>query len=110
MTEVTREDIGTAVVFYDTRGKAYPALVTNVFGPQCLNCVYVNDVEGQTDAYGQKLLRASSVIHGSVQQAHGYFWLKVGEERPAHTLPGYQWTPEGAEQRKRLAEQDSSLI
>ena len=109
MTEVTREDIGQPCVFFDSRGRAYPALITNVFGPQCLNCVYVNDVDGQADAYGQKLLRATSVMHGSMHQAHGYFWLKVGEPRPAHTLPGYDWTPEGHERRKQMAEQDSSF-
>ena len=89
MTEVTRDDIGTVVEFYDTRGRCYDALITNVFGPLCINLIYVNDVEGQKDNYGQKLIRASSVMHGSMQQAHGYFWLAKGEKRPAHTLPGF---------------------
>ena len=90
MTEATREkDRGTVVDFYDTRGRRYDALITEVWGPQCVNLVYVNDVEGQTDSYGQKLLRASSVIHGSMQQAHGYFWLARGEARPVNTLPGF---------------------
>jgi len=37
MIEVTRDDIGMVVEFYDTRGKCYDALITNVFGPQCIN-------------------------------------------------------------------------
>ncbi len=106
MTKATRDDVGTACVFFDTRGRAYPALITNVFGPQCVNVVYVNDVEGQKDAYGQKLIRASSVIHGSMQQAHGYFWLKVGEDRPAHTMPGFYASPEA---RERARENDSAI-
>lgn len=105
MTEVTREkDRGTVVSFFDTRGQRYDALVTEVFGPQCLNLVYVNDVEGQRDNYGQKLIRANSVMHGSLQQAHGYFWLAIGEDRPEHTQPGY-WNPPTPEAK----EADSSL-
>lgn len=83
-TEVTRElHRGKACVFVDSRGRAYDALITEVWGPQCVNVVYVNDVEGQTDSYGQKLLRSASVMHGSLQQAHGNFWLLPGEERAA---------------------------
>lgn len=83
MTEVTREKHrGTAVEFYDPRGRRYDELITEVWGPQCVNVVYVNDVDGQRDNYGQKLLRATSVMHGSIQQAHGNYWLLPGEERP----------------------------
>lgn len=82
MTKVTREEHrGTACVFVDPRGKAFPALITEVWGAQCVNVVYVNDVEGQRDNFGQKLLRATSVMHGSIQQAHGNYWLLPGEER-----------------------------
>jgi hypothetical protein len=84
MTEVTREEHrGKACIYVDPRGKAYEALITEVWGPQCVNVVYVNDVEGQRDSFGQKLQRATSVMHGSIQQAHGNYWLLLGEERPA---------------------------
>lgn len=83
MTEVTRElHRGKSCVYFDPRGKAYDALITEVWGPQCVNVVYVNDIEGQRDSYGQKLLRATSVMHGSIQQAHGNYWLLPGEDRP----------------------------
>ena len=83
MTEVTREKHrGTACTFVDPRGKEYDALITEVWGPQCVNVIYVNDHEGQRDNYGQKMMRATSVMHGSVQQAHGNYWLLPGEERP----------------------------
>ena len=82
MTKVTREEHrGTFVDYYDPRGKRFPALITEVWGPQCINLVYVNDVEGQRDSYGQKLLRATSLMHGSVQQAHGNYWMLPGEKR-----------------------------
>jgi hypothetical protein len=83
-TEVTREQHrGTACTFFDPRGRAYDALITEVWGKQCVNVVYVNDVEGQSDSYGQKLMRATSVMHGSIQQAHGNYWLLPGETRAA---------------------------
>jgi hypothetical protein len=82
MTEVKRESHrGKSCVFYDARGKAFDALITEVWGPQCVNIVYCNDVEGQNDQYGQKLIRATSIMHGSIQQAHGNFWLLPGEVR-----------------------------
>ena len=106
MTEATRDDVGTVCWYFDPRGKRYDALITAVWGPQCINVVIVNDVEGQTDAYGQKLMRWTSVMHASLHQAHGNFWLKVGEERPAHTLPGYYDSPEA---RERARQADSSI-
>lgn len=82
-TAVTREEHrGTACVYVDPRGRAFDALITEVWGPQCVNVVYVNDVEGQRDSYGQKLMRATSVMHGAIQQAHGNYWLLKGETRP----------------------------
>tara|TARA_B100001146_G_C16162243_1_gene426184 strand:- start:1015 stop:1302 length:288 start_codon:yes stop_codon:yes gene_type:complete len=82
MTEVTRETHrGTHCIFVDPRGKEYDALITEVWGPQCINLLYINDHEGQRDSYGQKVLRASSVMHGSMQQAHGNYWLLPGETR-----------------------------
>ena len=83
MTEVTREQHrGKACVYVDPRGKSFDALITEVWGPQCVNLIYVNDHEGQRDSYGQKMLRAASIMHGSYQQAHGNYWLLPGEDRP----------------------------
>lgn len=87
MTKVTKEDIGTACIYVDPRGRAYDALITAVWGEQCVNLIYVNDVEGQRDSYGQKMLRQSSCMHGSIQQAHGNYWLLPGEERPMKQQP-----------------------
>lgn len=73
--------IGESVDFYDPRGRMYRALITNVFGTNCVNVVYVNDVEGQKDNYGQKLLRSTSIVHGKLQQAHGNYWMYPDETR-----------------------------
>lgn len=81
-TAVTKEEHrGKPCVYVDPRGKHYDALITEVWGPQCINLIYVNDVEGQRDSYGQKMLRQTSVMHGSIQQAHGNYWMLPGEER-----------------------------
>jgi hypothetical protein len=83
MTKVTKDDVGKSCVYVDPRGEAFDALITAVWGPQCINVVYINTVAGQTDNYGQKLLRSTSVMHGEIQQAHGNYWLLTGEDRPA---------------------------
>ena len=92
MVELTQDSIGTVVDYYDPRGERHDALITNVFGPQCCNVVFVNDVEGQKDNYGNKLLRVTSLMHGTFMQAHGNFWLERGEKKPAHTEYGYYQT------------------
>ena len=102
-TKVTKEThVGKNCVYFDPRGRAYDALITAVWGPQCINVVFVNDVEGQRDDYGQKLQRATFVLHGNIQQAHGNYWLLVNETR----------VPPTYEDRHVIEakERDSSLI
>lgn len=96
---VTRETHrGTACVFVDPVGRRHDALITEVWGPECVNVVFCNPVEGQSDSYGQKLVRFTSVMHGNVQQAHGNYWLLPGEERrpPAvhYPMDGKDSSPE----------------
>lgn len=79
MIAVTRDDEGSACVFIDATGKDRPALITRVWGPQCVNVVYVRD-DGQEDGqYGLKLERCTSVMHREIQQAHGNYWYKESE-------------------------------
>lgn len=77
--------IGGHVIYIDTTGKERPALITNVFGPAdqrpAVNVVFVNDDENQTDNYGRKTERASSVVHQSWQYAFGNKWRHVNEKR-----------------------------
>lgn len=53
--------------------------MTNVFGDEhpCINLVYVNEAKDQTDSYGQKTVRESSVVHRTSQQAHGNYWKEA---------------------------------
>lgn len=75
--------IGSHVIYIDTLGRERPALVTNMFGPlesnPSINVVFVNDDENQTDSYGRKTERASSVVHHSHQYAHGNKWKPISE-------------------------------
>lgn len=71
--EATREWEGRHCFFVDPVGKSIPALITRVWGPQCINLVIVTD-DSQEDNYGLKLARHTSVMHASVQQAHGNYW------------------------------------
>lgn len=75
--------IGSHVIYIDTLGRERPALVTNMFGPlesnPSINVVFVNLDEDQTDSYGRKTERASSVVHHSYQYAHGNKWKPVSE-------------------------------
>jgi len=70
-------NIGQAVTYVDPRGQDRPAVVTNVFGKDdtpSINVVFVNDDESQSDNYGRKIERATSVPHGDQQKAHGNYW------------------------------------
>jgi hypothetical protein len=57
--------------------------VTNCFGPleskPSINVVVVNNDENQTDTYGRKIERFTSVVHESNQYAHGNYWKPVSE-------------------------------
>ena len=72
--EVTRADEGRHCVYGDPKGIEHPAIITRVWGPQCVNLAYVNMDEGQEDSYGRKIARNTSCMHQSIQQAHGNYW------------------------------------
>lgn len=70
--------IGGPVTFVDTRGRECAGIVTNIHGPidskPSINLVYVCLDEDQTDDYGRKTARASSVVHADQQSAHGNYY------------------------------------
>jgi hypothetical protein len=75
--------IGSPVTYVDSVGHARPAIVTNCFGPlesnPSINIVVVNRDENQTDTYGRKIERFTSVVHERNQFAHGNYWKPVSE-------------------------------
>jgi ureidoglycolate hydrolase len=83
ISEMSAFGIGSPVVYVDSLGRERPALVTNCFGPlesnPSINVVVVNDDENQTDTYGRKIERFTSVVHQSSQYAHGNYWKPISE-------------------------------
>lgn len=72
--------IGDHVIYVDSLSKRRPALVTSVHSgmnglADGVNVVIVNDDEAQTDTYGRKIERFTSVPHQSGQPAAGYYWV-----------------------------------
>lgn len=75
--------VGSPVIYIDSLGRERPALVTNLFGPlesnPSINVVVVNLDDDQTDTYGRKIERFTSVVHHSYQYAHGNKWKPISE-------------------------------
>lgn len=78
--------IGQHVIFFDSFGQPHKALVTTWWmadqvpayqsetGEPGCNLVYVSDDELKGDSYGRQIERATSVVHKSKQNAHGFKW------------------------------------
>jgi hypothetical protein len=72
--------VGEPVVYVDPVGVAHPALVTNPWGPTCVNLVCVSSDDKKTDGYGRQIERYSSCSHKSVVPVHGNYWRFADEE------------------------------
>lgn len=80
--KATKEDVGSYVEYFDPVGKKFDALITAVWGPECINILFVVEDPTQTDNYGRKIDRSqTSLMHGRLQQAHSRYWMWPGEER-----------------------------
>lgn len=73
--------IGDSVVFTDPVAQEHQALVTAVWGDNnpAINIVFVSDDANRTDQYGRQLEHHTSVVHRTMQSAHGMFWRRHGE-------------------------------
>lgn len=75
---------GEPVVFVDPVGQAHPALVTAVWGAQCVNVVFVSRDANKTDTFGRQIERNTSCLHQQLQPAHGNYW-RYPEDEPKPT-------------------------
>lgn len=66
--------VGSSVTYVDPVGVEHSALVTAVWSEQCINIVYVSVDETQTDAYGRKIVRETSLMKHNEYSAHGRYW------------------------------------
>jgi hypothetical protein len=70
--------VGSAITYVDSYGRPRPALITSMWTSgstmRSVNVVVVNDDENQTDTFGRKIERFTSVCHKDVQAAPGNYW------------------------------------
>lgn len=80
-------EVGEHVIYFDAYGKPHKALVTIWWmgvteiseyraenGEPGCNVVYVESDPLKDDSYGRQINRATSVVHKSKQNAHGFKW------------------------------------
>lgn len=83
MTE-RKYEVGAHVIYFDELGRPHNALVTIWWGlidsyraangePGC-NVVVVSPDEAKEDSYGRQTYHATSVVHKTKQDAHGFKW------------------------------------
>jgi len=85
--------IGDTVIYHDKHGKAHNALVKISWdqGGQiedpCVNLVYVSDDAKREDGAGRQTIVETSIVHGSNQTAHGFYWRRVDEDPNPYVKP-----------------------
>ena len=84
MTEARMPKMGEPVVYVDPVGKIHPALVTQPWGQQCINVVFVSTDESKDDSYGRQIERQTSLMHKDVVPVHGNYW-RYPDELPKPT-------------------------
>ncbi len=77
--------VGETVIYHDPVGGAHDALVTAVWGPACINVVFVTSDENKQDNYGRQIERQTSLSHKSVNSFHGFYWRFTDEEPNPYT-------------------------
>lgn len=91
MTE-EKYKVGAHVIYFDEFGEPHDALVTIWWmgvaeikdyraenGEPGCNVVFVEDDVKKEDSYGRQINRATSVVHKSKQNAHGFKWCWPSE-------------------------------
>lgn len=79
-------NVGDVVIAHDPVGKASNALVTAVWGKNCINVVFTSLDPAKTDPYGRQTERYTSFMHGSVNTVHGMYW-RFPDEQPNPIVP-----------------------
>lgn len=71
--------VGQHVVYVDPVARQHDAVITAVWGPTCINVVFVSNDESKTDSYGRQIERQTSLSHRSVTPAHGQYFMLPGD-------------------------------
>jgi hypothetical protein len=72
--------VGDAVIYTDEIRNDHPALVTAVWGPECINVVFCSAGETKTDSCGRQIERQTSVARYTATNNYGRCFRAVGEE------------------------------
>jgi hypothetical protein len=71
---------GDFVIYTDEIRNDHNAVVTAVWGPDCINVVFVASDESKTDSYGRQIERQTSVARYSETNNFGRCFREVGVE------------------------------
>jgi hypothetical protein len=75
----TQPKVGDHVIYVDPVARQHDALVTAVWGPTCINIVYVSGDKTRDDTYGRQIERQTSLCHRSLSPAHGQYYMLYGD-------------------------------
>ena len=88
MDNETQAVLGGTVIYTDPKGIDHDALVTALWGPRCVNVLYVSADETKRDSYGRQIERETSVTYmNSEGTAFGRVYRLVGQLRPEYHPP-----------------------
>jgi hypothetical protein len=88
MEEQTRDvSVGDAVIWHDSRGNPYNALVTAAWSKTCLNLVFVSQDDERKDSCGRQIERQTSAPYKTQQNVHGFYWRFPDDEPNPYTSP-----------------------
>lgn len=74
--------VGSTVIYHDTKNRPHDALVTAVhsnWANPCINLLFVSKDETMNDQYGRQIIRQSSVSHTEHNPAPGNYWRRASE-------------------------------
>ena len=78
--------VGEVVLWHNPVGKAHKALVTAVWGKNCINLVVVSSDENKKDDCGRQIERHTSSSYKGVSNVHGFYW-RFEDEEPNPYIP-----------------------
>ncbi|CAN5134063.1 hypothetical protein BH09PAT1_BH09PAT1_2770 [soil metagenome] len=87
MSEERVPKVGDSVMFTNSVGADYTALVTAVWSPSCINVVYASSDETKKDQYGRQIERATSVQRMADWTAHGNYFRYPDESKKEYKAP-----------------------
>lgn len=80
MSEAKAPAAREAAVYYDSRQRPHPALVTERWSDTCINVAFLSLNEGAVDPHGRQLDRQTSQVHASFNDMKACCWDVIEED------------------------------